>query len=307
MLIIEPVSNKKIWGTPRLHKYGGDTNIDLIGSVYSASAIEEIQTRISLDTNNQFTGMTFYDAVNQSPEIFGLDANVKEYPLIIAMTAADEDLSIQVHPTDAFAQKYEHKLTGKSESWYFIEAPEAGSIYAESKLDDKDLIAELIQKGKVDDVVARCNVKKGQLVYIPCGTLHALTKGSLVYEIQQSTDITYRFYDYNRLDQEGNKRELHLDKAIQTLNTKNRVDVVDFNVNDSSIEREYRLDFISLEKEEYVNVYNIAQVFTVIEGKLKIQGKDITIGKSMIVLPFESVKIEEGACKAIVATPIKYY
>lgn len=191
MLILEPVSNNKIWGTTRLHKYGGDKNIDTVGSVYTASAINEIQTKIVFDSDEQFAGLTFYEAVNSNPELFGLESDTKEYPLIISITAADEDLSIQVHPTDDFAEEYENRLTGKSESWYFIEAPESGSIYAESKLKDKESIKKLITLGEVDNVVDRLDVRQGDLVYIPSGTLHALTKGALVYEIQQSTDLTY--------------------------------------------------------------------------------------------------------------------
>lgn len=301
MIILKTVSNNKVWGTDRLQDYSGDKNIKTIGSVYSVSGIKELNTKIIYGDKNE----NLYKAVKNNPKKFGLPEGV-DYPIIISFTAGDSDLSIQVHPTDKYAKENEDKLIGKSESWYFIEEPENGWIYGNSLLRDKNKIYDKILSGKYEEVVDKIKVSKGDLVYIQSGTLHALTKGSLVYEIQQSTDITYRFYDYDRIDNSGKKRELHLEDAISTLNTKNEVKVENFE-KDNIVESEpYSLLRTKLEK-TYTNNTKIAQTITVINGELIIEGFTIFKGMSIIVLPGETICLKRNTGEVIIATPKLYF
>lgn len=301
MIILSTNSNNKVWGTDRLYGYSGDKNIKTIGSVYSVSGIKELRTGIVYGDENK----DLYTAVKNNPSKFGLPEGV-DYPVIISFTAGDSDLSIQVHPTDEYAQKHEDKKIGKSESWYFIEEPEEGWIYAESKLDDKDEIREKILSGYYEDVVDKVEISEGDIVYIQSGTLHALTKGSLVYEIQQSTDITYRFYDYDRVDSEGNKRDLHLDDAISTLETDKKVKVEKFVENEVIESQPYSLLRTKLE-EQYTNKTEIAQAITVTKGEMKIEGQTVHRGMSVIVLPAETIEIEKNAEEVVIATPKLYF
>ena len=301
MLVLNTLSNNKIWGTSRMHNYAGDKSIDTVGSVYSASGIEELSCEILYGDESK----DLYSAIKKNPKRFGLSEGV-DYPIIVSFTGADEDLSIQVHPTDEYAKEKENKLVGKSESWYFIEEPDEGYIYAESLLEDKEKIKELILEGKYEKVVDKKRVKKGDIVYIESGTLHALAKGALVYEIQQSTDITYRFYDFDRVDNEGNKRDLHLEDALNTLKTENRVNISKFNINIEKDSKPYKLLRTKL-SEKYTNNEKIAQTITVIKGDMIADGYNIKQGMSIMVLPGEEINISNQTGEVIIATPKLYF
>lgn len=300
MLILEPVSKRRIWGTERLHDYSGDLTIDKVGSVYTMSAIKEISNPIN---SEEFQEKDLFLAVKNNPQRFGLKEG-ESFPIIVSMTGADANLSIQVHPTDNFAKKNENELKGKSESWYFLDAPKSEWIYAGSKLIDKTEIRKKMEAGLFKDVVDTMPIHKGDLVYIPSGTLHALTEGSLVYEIQQSTDITYRFYDFDRVDVDGQKRELHLDKAIDTLIPEQVPSKSVFKKDLELNEQPYKLVRTSLAG-EYTNTSPIAQVMTVIEGTLKAEGIKLLTGRSAIIFPNEKISIQECG-EVIIATPCLY-
>lgn len=301
MLILNTVSNDKVWGTKRLYEYSGNENIETIGSVYSVSGIKEISCEIIAGDDNK----DLYTAVKNNPEKFGLPKGV-DYPVIISFTGADQDLSIQVHPTDPYAKEYEDKIIGKSESWYFIEEPKERFIYGESLLEDKNLIREKILDGKYEEVVDKINIEQGDLAYIQSGSLHALTKGALVYEIQQSTDITYRFYDYDRKDRYGNKRELHLDHAINSLDTSNKIQIEKF-IENTKIESEpYSLVRTKLSG-RYINEEDIAQAITVTKGDLEVNGHTLKQGMSCLVLPGEEITIDKAAEEVVIATPKLYF
>lgn len=301
MLILEPISKRRIWGTERLHDYSGDKNIDKIGSIYTVSAIEEISSRIM---NGEYIGQDLYHLVKQNPELFGLKKG-EPYPLIVSMTGAGENLSIQVHPTDDYVRKNGISTIGKSESWYFLEGPEDGWIYAGSKMTDKSAIKEKIQEGKYEEVVDKLPVKQLDYVFIPAGTLHALTKGSLVYEIQQSTDITYRFYDYDRVDNDGKKRELHLEHALGTLLPSQEAVKSTLVKDEWKVEKPYQILLTHL-IDEYENKEAIAQAITVISGSLVVENETIDKGKSVLILPDEKITVQQSA-EVIIATPKIYW
>ena len=136
--------------------------------------------------------------------------------------------------------------------------------------------------------------------------MHALTKGSLVYEIQQSTDITYRFYDYDRKDRHGNKRELHLDQAINTLDTSNKIQVEKFEENIKIESEPYSLLRTKLSG-KYTNEEDIAQAITVTKGDLEVNGHVLKQGMSCLVLPGEEITIDRVAEEVVIATPKLYF
>lgn len=300
MLVLEPVSLEKIWGTNRLHNYCGDPQIDKIGIVYTASGIPGITNPIN---NHQFEEKDFQSAVKNNPQKFGLTEDYEEFPIIVAFTAADADLSIQVHPTDDYAREHEDTNYGKSESWYFIDEPEKGWIYTGSKESDKDLIDKKMKAGEFEDVIGKLEVKEKDLVFIPSGTLHALTKGSLVYEIQQSTDITYRFYDFDRKDSDGKLRELHTQKAIETLKTEQNSQLGSIELETEVEEKPYTLKLSKL-TEDYQNNQDIAQILTVLEGEYILNGHLMVPGQSVVVFPEEKIAVNaKNIGKTMIATP----
>lgn len=300
MYFLEPISKERIWGTNRLHDYSGDNKIDKIGSVYSASGISEINCKVKYEKDS----VTLSEIINEKPEMFGLKQG-EVYPLIISFTACDENLSIQVHPTDEYAQQVEKKLYGKSEAWYFITPPENGWIYAEQVITDKKELKQAIEKHNYEKILKEYPVLAKELVYIPSGTIHALTKGSLVYEIQQATDITYRFYDYDRVDSNGEKRNLHVNKALATLIPEQKVEKESFPFNKKIEKREFTIQQLKL-KGSIQNTADIASILTIISGEIFIEEKRLSVGESVLLLPKEKISFS-GEAQGILAIPQIYW
>lgn len=138
-----------------------------------------------------------------------------DFPLLLKLIDARENLSVQVHPNDAYAQKNESKL-GKSEAWIILEAkPESKLVYGIKEGVTAQMLEEAAEKGRaLEDLLNYVEVSKGDVFYIPAGTVHAIGEGIVLYEIQQSSDVTYRFYDWDRHDEHGNKRTLHTKQAL---------------------------------------------------------------------------------------------
>lgn len=140
------------------------------------------------------------------------------FPVLTKLIDAQDVLSVQVHPDDHFAQKLEGQPNGKTESWYIIDAaPGATLTYGFARDTDPDAYVRLVTEGKLDQVLRQIAVRPGDVVYLPAGMVHAIGAGIILYEVQQTSDITYRIYDWNRRDASGQPRELHVDKARQVL------------------------------------------------------------------------------------------
>ncbi|GAC1436881.1 MAG: class I mannose-6-phosphate isomerase [Chloroflexota bacterium] len=140
------------------------------------------------------------------------------FPLLTKLIDAQQVLSVQVHPDDRFAREHEHKPYGKTECWYIIDvAPGATLTYGFSRDMTPDAYTRLVAEGALDGVLRPLAVRPGDVVYLPAGTVHAIGAGILLYEVQQTSDVTYRIYDWNRRDAAGKARELHVEQARQVL------------------------------------------------------------------------------------------
>lgn len=146
-------------------------------------------------------------------------AKLATFPLLVKLITAQDDLSIQVHPDDVYAQRVEGKPYGKTECWYILDAPENAELIIGVKPDitHTDQLRRLLEQGDILSGLNYLPVKKGDFIYIPAGTVHAITKGITILEVQQTSDITYRLFDYNRRDTAGNLRELHVDKSMDVI------------------------------------------------------------------------------------------
>ncbi len=154
-----------------------------------------------------------------TPEKTGKNCEKFEFfPVLIKFIDAKQNLSVQVHPSDDYALKYENSY-GKTESWYIVEAEEGAGIYCGFKRDtNKKEFLQSLASGEVENLLNFIPVKKGDRYFIPSGTVHAIGAGCLILEIQQNSDLTYRVYDYNRRGADGKLRELHVDKAVKVIN-----------------------------------------------------------------------------------------
>ena len=216
MIIMEPFFltpyfRPKIWGGRKLKTI---FNYDIPdGKVGEAWVISGYKDDASTITNGDFEGQSLRKVYHENPELFG-NPESEEFPLLVKFLDANDNLSVQVHPNDDYARKVEND-SGKTESWYVLQAdPGSYLIYGHTAKTRSEL-ADMIHKGKWDKLLRKVPVKAGDFFYVPSGTIHALTKGILVIETQQSSDVTYRLYDYDRVDQKtGKKRELHTQKSI---------------------------------------------------------------------------------------------
>ena len=142
-----------------------------------------------------------------------------ELPVLIKFIDAASDLSVQVHPDDAYAREHENGQLGKSEMWYVVDAaPGAKLVYGFSHDMDRERVREAAQNGTLEKHLQRVPIRKDDVFFIPAGTVHAIGGGSLIAEVQESSNLTYRLYDYDRVGKDGKKRELHIDKALDVAN-----------------------------------------------------------------------------------------
>lgn len=294
MYILKPISMDKIWGDERLQAYGATS--EHTGIVYSCAAIEGI--------DNPIGQTTLRALIKKDPVAFGLLPN-EEYPIMVSFDAAKFDVSIQVHPTDGFAQDHENKPYGKCEAWYFIEAPKEGWVYAENVEGTKESIQAAIEKKDFHHVLKKYPVKTNDLLFTPAGTVHALTHGALIYEIQQSTNITYRLYDHDRKDAKGNKRELHIEKALATMIPTNKEIKQTFSTGRHAAF--YAFDLIHKHVQDRVsNPSEIAAVCTILSGRILVDNTLVEPGTSLLLMPKETISID-GHADCILATPNPYW
>lgn len=215
-IFLEPVFQERIWGGKRLHSlFGYEIPTDLTGEAWVISAHENGLSKI---INGPLADQTLLEAWNEYPALFGKRQVKGDFPLLVKILDATEDLSVQVHPNDDDAKKMENENYGKTECWYVLDCKEDSEIVYGHEAASKEAFRRKIDKGKWDELLTRVNVKKGDFFYVPSGMIHAIGKGIVILEIQQSSDITYRLYDYDRLDDEGNYRELHIESAIKVTN-----------------------------------------------------------------------------------------
>ncbi|WP_099321308.1 mannose-6-phosphate isomerase, class I [Anaerococcus sp. Marseille-P3625] len=212
VLILEGKFLEKIWGGQRLKsEFAYPIEGENIGEYWAISAMESYP---SIVTNGKLKGENLKDIYKNHRELFG-NLPEKEFPLLVKIIDAKDDLSIQVHPDDQMAAKIENSL-GKSECWYILNKNESSIIYG-IKAKNKDQAIKLIDEEKWDELLKEVKVKKDDFFYVPAGTVHAIKKGCLILEIQQASDLTYRLYDYDRIDKDGKKRELHLEKSKEAI------------------------------------------------------------------------------------------
>ena len=181
---------------------------DRTGEALEVSAIPGLESRDP-------EGHTLTELIDRYGEALTGKGFAHPFPLLLKLLDAKDTLSVQVHPDDEYAARVEGKL-GKTEAWHILfAAPGAELVYGVKAGTDKETLLKASQEGAaVEKLLRRVKVKAGETYYIPAGTVHAIGKGIILYEIQQSSDVTYRFYDWERRDAQGNKRELHLQKAI---------------------------------------------------------------------------------------------
>ena len=212
-LFLQSVMQEKIWGGTHLRDvFGYDTPSDHVGEYWAISAHPN---GVSTIKNGRYAGQTLDVLYAEHRELFG---NRKEpvFPLLTKILDANDWLSVQVHPDDAYGLEHEGEL-GKTECWYIIAAEPGAEIIYGHNAKSKEELRQQIESKDWENLLTKVPVKAGDFFYVPSGTMHAIGAGIMVLETQQSSDTTYRVYDFDRKDDQGNLRELHLEKSIDVL------------------------------------------------------------------------------------------
>lgn len=219
-LQFEPIFKERIWGGKKLKSVlNKDIPSNTIGESWELSTVKG---DISIIANGQWIGKNLMEAINEFPnEILGTSVYQNfglEFPLLFKYLDAREDLSIQVHPNDALA-KQRHNSFGKTEMWYIMQAdPDSRIIVGFKEKSNANRYLESLKNQTLLSILDDVQVKSGDVFFLETGTVHAIGAGLVVAEIQQTSDITYRLYDFDRVDADGNKRELHVDLALEAIN-----------------------------------------------------------------------------------------
>ncbi|MBF6639950.1 class I mannose-6-phosphate isomerase [Flavobacterium sp. J49] len=219
-LQFEPILKERIWGGTKLKSYlNKPITSEITGESWEISTVEN---DVSIVANGDFKGKSLNELIEAYPnEILGTKVYAKfgkQFPLLFKYLDAREDLSIQLHPNDELAQK-RHNSFGKTEMWYVMQADADARLIVgfKEKSSPEEYIQHLENKTLLQILDSK-KVKPGDVFMLNTGTIHALGAGILIAEIQQTSNITYRVYDFDRVDANGNPRELHVDLALEALN-----------------------------------------------------------------------------------------
>lgn len=210
LIFLKPIFHEKIWGGNRLKTiFNYEIPSEKTGECWAISAHKNGDCEV---LDGPLSGKRLSDLWTHHRELFG---NIEGdcFPLLTKILDASDDLSVQVHPDDEYGLKQEGEL-GKTECWYILDAEEDAELIFGHHAKTKKEFIQLIESNKWDQLLRKVKVKKGDFFHVPTGTVHALKKGTLVLETQQSSDTTYRLYDYDRLGDDGCPRPLHLKQSI---------------------------------------------------------------------------------------------
>ncbi|MBX5318763.1 mannose-6-phosphate isomerase, class I [Staphylococcus caprae] len=217
VLFLEPVFQERIWGGSALTQFGYDIPSDSTGECWAISAHKNGPNVI---LNGKHQGKTLDQVWDEDRALFGNDART-HFPLLTKILDAHDQLSVQVHPNDDYALQHEGEY-GKTECWYILVAEPGAEIIYGVDADSQAELHQLIDNKDFDHLFKHVSVHPGEFYYVPAGTVHAIGSGILILETQQSSDTTYRIYDYDRKDSHGHTRELHLEQSKDVIDISNR-------------------------------------------------------------------------------------
>ncbi|WP_338972503.1 type I phosphomannose isomerase catalytic subunit [Spiroplasma endosymbiont of Panorpa germanica] len=301
ILKLAPFFSERLWGGQKLKEMGFKTPINKkIGEAWVISAHDNGMSYV--DSPGAYEGISLKDLFAKHPELFGNTA-YEEYPLLVKIITAKDYLSVQVHPDDEYAQK-NHNSLGKPESWYVLEAPKESSLIYGHNAKNPEEFKSMVEDGSWDKLLKKEAIEEGDFLYVPPGKVHAITPEVVIYELQRSSDITYRLYDYDRLDDQGNARELHIKESLD--NTK--IPDTDHFVTKKAKGKVFSSEFFSLEvvegayQKEYICPESTDWLqITAIKGSGTINGIKFAKAQSAITIKGIEKMIITGNLKILVS------
>ena len=214
LIKLVPIFHEKVWGGRQLETvFGYDIPEGPIGECWAISAHPAGDCQIA---EGEFAGHTLSWLWDNHRELFGNEEG-DVFPLLIKILDAKGDLSIQVHPNDEYAAEHENGSLGKTECWYVLDCDDDATIIVGQRAADRTECAQMIEEGRWSDMLNEVPIHKGDFFQINAGTVHAIKTGTLILETQQSSDVTYRLYDYDRPGTDGKLRPLHIEQSLDCI------------------------------------------------------------------------------------------
>lgn len=284
MFILDTIAHETIWGGIRF-KEVTDSQLSKIGHLYSVYCREN---KSNLVLNGKYAGKQYNEVFNSIKKRYHMD-EYRLFPLTIALVDAENNLSIQVHPDEESAKELEGVNAGKRESWYFFSTPKEGYIFNGSRCVTKEEILQKIESDAMEDIIDHLKIKKGDYVFVEPGTLHAMSSGSYVYEIEEGSDYTYRFFDFHRKDDAGNERELHIDKAVYALKPNLKSVPYKYQPDEEIVEKTYATLYMQ-NLTRYRNESDDLECLTIIKGSFKLDNVWVKSGMTIILEPEDEVE-----------------
>lgn len=223
--LLKPVGKDYLWGGNKLKKdFNKKLDVTPLAESWECSTHSD---GLSYIATGIFKNQLLIDVLKKYPEFLGTHVKTDgQLPILIKLIDARQDLSVQVHPDDKYAQKYENGQFGKTEMWYVLEANEGSQLIHGFNCDvNKNIIKQALKNNNIEKYLNKVPIKKDNLFFIEPGTVHAIGAGTVIAEIQENSNLTYRLYDYNRIDKNGNTRQLHTKKALEVLNYKSSIQI----------------------------------------------------------------------------------
>lgn len=215
---LKPATKDYVWGGIKLKEfYAKESASDVVAESWEVSCHPDGPSIIA---NGQYEGITLAEVIDANPGYKGTDSEkFPFFPILVKLIDAKTNLSVQVHPGDEYALKNEGQF-GKTEMWYIVECEAGAGVYCGFKEPvTKEQLRASLENGTVTELLKFVEVKKGDCLFIEAGTVHAICGGCVICEIQQNSSLTYRLYDYGRVDKNGKPRQLHIDKAVAVTDT----------------------------------------------------------------------------------------
>ena len=216
--LLKPGGKDYLWGGNRLNEdFNKNINMTPLAETWECSTHPDGPSYVA---TGKHAGKSLIEVLKENPEYLGTHPKTNgELPILIKLIDAKKDLSVQVHPSDEYAKVNENGQLGKTEMWYVLDSAKNATLVHGFNCDiSKEAVKRTIENGTIENYLNKVPVHKDDLFFIEAGTVHAIGAGALIAEIQESSNLTYRLYDYNRVDKNGKLRELHVDKALDVMN-----------------------------------------------------------------------------------------
>ncbi|MBQ6078558.1 MAG: class I mannose-6-phosphate isomerase [Clostridia bacterium] len=307
LLRIQPVFQEKIWGGERLRTvFRYDLPGDHIGECWAISGHPNGDCTI---LNPEFRGMMLGTLWNTRRDLFGYRKDAA-FPLLVKIIDAKEDLSVQVHPDDSYAMRHENGSLGKTECWYVLDCdPDATIVYGHNARTREEM-ERMIRENRWNELLREVPVRKGDFFQVDPGCIHALKAGTLILETQQSSDVTYRLYDYGRL-QDGKPRRLHIEKSLDVATIPHRTGKIRQKtavIGDARVTRLIRCPFYTVYRMELDGFTRMTweQDFvnmSILSGSGVIDGEPVKTGDHLIVPARYGQMTIEGTMELICSHP----